>query len=227
MNWTVIPARHRAWARLVYPDLEADAALERLWPRSGTSAGSTSPIRVDAWAARAEELRSTSRGGSTGSARRAPLRWAGDRARRWASFDGAQWQTARGETVDGIVHLANLPTEEVYTTPDPARDGGSRALDAAARPRRRADRPRARRAVRSGPGRRIDAEEGAEILRGRAALDEGAARLGEVALVDRESRIGRLGTTFHETLLDENAVSHIALGDGDPDVAAPEGDARA
>ena len=51
-------------------------------------------------------------------------------------------------------------------------------------------------------------------MRGRAAFDEGASRLGEVALVDREGRIGRLGTVFYDTLLDENAASHIALGDG-------------
>jgi aminopeptidase len=50
-------------------------------------------------------------------------------------------------------------------------------------------------------------------LRGRCAVDEGAARLGEVALVDRESRIGQLGRTFFTTLLDENAASHLALGD--------------
>ena len=60
----------------------------------------------------------------------------------------------------------------------------------------------------------IDAEEGAGVMRGRTAFDEGAARLGEVALVDREGRIGRLGTVFYDTLLDENAASHIALGDG-------------
>src|SRR5205807_2545394 len=58
----------------------------------------------------------------------------------------------------------------------------------------------------------IDAETNAEALRGRAAVDEGAARLGEVALVDREGRIGRLDTVFLTTLLDENAASHIALG---------------
>ncbi len=52
-------------------------------------------------------------------------------------------------------------------------------------------------------------------MRARAALDQGAARLGEVALVDREGRIGPLDTTFLDTLLDENAASHIALGDGD------------
>ena len=58
----------------------------------------------------------------------------------------------------------------------------------------------------------VDADENAAVLRERCARDEGASRLGEVALVDRESRIGRLGTVFASTLLDENAASHIALG---------------
>ena len=59
----------------------------------------------------------------------------------------------------------------------------------------------------------IEADANAETLRQRCATDEGAARLGEVALVDGASRIGRLGRTFFNTLLDENAASHVALGD--------------
>jgi aminopeptidase len=58
----------------------------------------------------------------------------------------------------------------------------------------------------------IDADANAEVLRARAATDEAASRLGEVALVDREGRVGKTGTTFKHTLLDENAASHIALG---------------
>jgi aminopeptidase len=58
----------------------------------------------------------------------------------------------------------------------------------------------------------IDAEQGAGTLRSIAERDEGAARLGEVALVDREGRIGPLQTVFYDTLLDENAASHIAIG---------------
>ena len=60
---------------------------------------------------------------------------------------------------------------------------------------------------------RIDADEGADVLRAYAARDEGASRLGEVALVDGDGRIGELDTTFFDTLLDENAASHIALGE--------------
>jgi aminopeptidase len=110
--------------------------------------------------------------------------------------------------------VANVPSEELFTAPDPERAKG----------RVRSTRPLVLGdgaiirglEVRFEAGRAvaIDADEGAEVLRGRIALDDGALRLGEVALVDRESRIGSLGTVFYETLLDENAVSHIALGEG-------------
>ena len=61
---------------------------------------------------------------------------------------------------------------------------------------------------------KIDADEGADALRAVAARDDGASRLGELALVDGEGRIGPLGTVFFATLIDENAASHIALGNG-------------
>jgi aminopeptidase len=62
----------------------------------------------------------------------------------------------------------------------------------------------------------IDASSGAEILRSMCEKDEGAARIGEVALVDRESRIGQSGSVFYSILLDENAASHLALGNAYP-----------
>ena len=123
----------------------------------------------------------------------------------------SRFRAARFQTVDGIVHMPNLPTEEVFSTPDPLRTegvvrstkplvvGGSiiRGLEVE---------------FQGGRATRIDAEENADVLRGYTSKDEGASRLGEVALVDREGRIGKLGTTFFDTLLDENAASHIALG---------------
>ena len=60
----------------------------------------------------------------------------------------------------------------------------------------------------------VDADENGGAIRAQTELDEGAARLGELALVDRQGRIGPLGTVFYDTLLDENAASHIALGNG-------------
>ena len=72
----------------------------------------------------------------------------------------------------------------------------------------------------------IDADENVEALRSQLTIDEGARRLGELALVDRQGRIGPLGTVFYDTLLDENAASHIALGNGFP-FLVEEADARA
>ena len=60
----------------------------------------------------------------------------------------------------------------------------------------------------------VEADENAPALQAKVGLDDGAARLGELALVDRQGRIGPLGTVFYDTLLDENAASHIALGNG-------------
>ena len=63
---------------------------------------------------------------------------------------------------------------------------------------------------------KIDADENADALRSQLTIDDGALRLGELALVDRQGRIGPLDTVFYDTLLDENAASHIALGSGFP-----------
>src|SRR5207237_7891809 len=130
----------------------------------------------------------------------------------------SHWEGARMETAPGIVHMANVPSEEVTTAPDPARAEGvvrsTKPLDVeGALVRGLTVRFEGGRAVQ------IDAEENAEALRGRTAVDEGGARLGEVALVDREGRIGRLDTVFLTTLIDENAASHLALGNADANSA--------
>ena len=122
------------------------------------------------------------------------------------------WHSGDSTTVDGIVFAANVPTEEIYTAPDPMRTEGhvtsTKPLVLKGGSTIRGLRVR----FEGGRAVQFDAEEGAEALRARAASDEGAARLGEVALVDRRGRIGPLGTVFYDTLLDENAASHIALG---------------
>ncbi len=212
-NWTVVPCPTEPWARLVHPDLPADEAVDRLWEEVAHVCRLDESDPIAAWGERADTL----------SAAAARLN-----AQHFDAlhFEGpgtdltvgllptSTFRAARDETVGGIVHLANLPTEEVYATPDPERtDGHVRST----KPLVLADGTIIRGLeVRFEGGRavQIDAEQGAGVMRGRAAFDDGAARLGEVALVDREGRIGRLGTVFYDTLLDENAASHIALGDG-------------
>jgi aminopeptidase len=126
-------------------------------------------------------------------------------------FATSRWEGGSTTTVDGVEHLPNVPTEEVYTTPDPARaDGTVRAT----KPLDLNGTIIENLTVRFEGGRavEIDGDGGIDVLRERAAHDQDADRLGELALVDREGRIGPLGTTFYNTLLDENAASHIALG---------------
>ena len=104
-----------------------------------------------------------------------------------------------------------MPTEEVFTAPDARRvDGTVRAtypLQIQGTIVRGLE-------VRFEDGRAVDvrADEGEELMRTHVATDDGAARLGEVALVDGNSRVGRTGIVFYDTLFDENAASHIALG---------------
>src|SRR5207253_3342520 len=117
------------------------------------------------------------------------------------------------QTRTGVRHVPNIPTEEVFTTPDPERTQG---IVAATKPLDVGDSLVTGLRIRFEGGRavEIDADTNVDALRQRCASDDGAARLGEVALGDRESRIGKLGGTCFTTLLDENAASHVALGDG-------------
>jgi aminopeptidase len=125
----------------------------------------------------------------------------------------SNWIAARFTTVDGIVHMPNLPTEEVFTTPDPLRvDGHVSSTKPLSVGGSIVEGLRVR--FEAGRAVQIDADAGTELMRSYTARDDGASFLGEVALVDREGRIGPLGTTFFDTLLDENAASHIALGSG-------------
>jgi aminopeptidase len=132
------------------------------------------------------------------------------------------WITCAFERRDGLRHIINLPTEEVFTSPDPARADGHVT---ATRPLVLRDGTIVRGLrVRFEGGRAVDisADENADLLRARLAIDDAGLRLGEIALVDNTGRIGPLGTVFHDTLLDENVASHIAFGSGFPFVVGDD-----
>jgi aminopeptidase len=213
VNWTVIPAPTEAWAEIVYPDLEGEAALARLQSSIEHICRLDEPDPIAAWNDRIAMLTAVAERIDALGLDAVRLEGPGTDL-TIGLFPRSRWQAAAQVTVDGIRHLPNVPTEEVFTTPDPERAEGTV----------RSTRPLALHdgtliqglAVRFQGGRAVEitADEGEDVMRGRAALDEGASRVGEVALVDRESRIGSLGTVFFNTLLDENATSHIALGAG-------------
>src|SRR5437868_5480984 len=219
-NWTVIPHPMRAWAEVVHPDLPPDEALARLEADIVHVCRLDEPDPNDAWQRRGDELEAAAE--RLNARRLDAMHFEGPGTDLTIGLlPSSHWAGARTTTAAGIAHFANVPTEEVWTAPDPTRADGvvrsTKPLDVeGALVRGLVVRFEGGRAVA------VDADENAEALRGRVAVDEGAARLGEVALVDREGRIGRRDTVFLNTLLDENAASHIALGGAYEGSAAEE-----
>jgi aminopeptidase len=210
INWCVAPAPTHGWARVVHPDLAADEAYDRLWQEVRHVCRLDEPDPAAAWRERVEELRHAA--DRLTERRFDAVRLTGPGTQLTVGLlESSVWLAGGSETVTGIRHLTNIPTEEVYTTPDPARVNG---VVTATRPLVLWGTVVEGVRIEFSGGRavRIDAARGADALRAAAARDDGASRLGEIALVDGGGRIGPLGTVFWETLLDENAVSHLALG---------------
>jgi aminopeptidase len=211
--WTISPYPLAGWARAVYPDVDESEAVELLWQDVIHVCRLDEPDPAAAWAARIDEIWQTAQ--KLDELDLDALHFEGPGtdltvgllpSSRFAKEGGA------AHTRTGVRHMPNLPTEEMYTTPDPERTEG---VVAATKPLDVSGSVVEGLRVRFEGGRvvEIEADTNADALRMRVATDEGASKLGEVALVDRESRIGKLGRVFFNTLLDENAASHLALGD--------------
>jgi aminopeptidase len=210
VNWCIAPGPSGKWAKLVYPQLDPAEALEKLWEQVLHVCRMDEDDPEAAWRERSEALK--------GAAQRLTERRfdaihleGGGTDLTVGLLPTSRWIGGAEETVEGVSHMANLPTEEVFTTPDPSRvEGTVRAT----KPLYSQGRIFEGLTVRFEGGRavEVDADSGAETLRALVGQDEGGSRLGELALVDREGRIGKLDTVFYDTLLDENAASHIALG---------------
>jgi aminopeptidase len=210
-NWTVVPWAVPEWARLVHPGLDDDQAMAKLWEQLIYTLRLDEPDAAEAWRVRLGQLheasvRLTERGFDS-------IHFEGpgtDLTIGLLPTSRFGSETPGMQTVDGVIHAPNLPTEEVTTTPDPARADGivraTKPLDVSGTVVRDLQ-------VRFEGGHAVEITgENAEALRSRTAVDENATRLGELALVDREGRIDKTGTVFFNTLLDENAASHLALG---------------
>jgi aminopeptidase len=221
-NWTAVPCPTQPWAELVFADDPPQRALEHLWELVEHICRLDEDDPVASWRERQDVL--------SGVAERLTARhfdalhFEGPGTDlRVGLLPSSRWISARFQTVGGIEHMPNLPSEEIFTTPDPQRvDGTVRSTKPLVAGGTIIRGLRAR--FEGGRAVSIEADEGGELLARYAARDEGASRLGEVALVDGEGRIGPLNTVFYDTLIDENAASHVALGSayeftvGAPDV---------
>jgi aminopeptidase len=214
INWCIAAWPTPGWAREVHPDLPPDEAYAKLREELFHVCRLDEPDPAAAWHARGEELLAVA--GRLTARRFDAIRLTGPGTDLTVGlFPSGTWGAAVFDTVRGVRHLPNLPTEEVFTTPDPARADG---VVTATKPLEYAGALIEGIRVRFEGGRavEIDADTNADVLRAIASKDDDAGRLGELALVDASGRIGALDTVFWNTLLDENAASHIAFGNGIP-----------
>jgi len=209
-----------SWTIAVYPtegqarEMFGEPDVERLWDAVSYAMRLDEPDPVAAWHAHHERLRR--RCTQLDELELDALRFAGPGTDLTIGLiPGSRWIGGGSETRDGILAFPNMPTEEVFNTPDWRRTEGTV----------RSTRPLALGGTvvrdlelrfESGLVVDVQASTGADAVRGQLAVDEYANRLGEVALVDGTSRVGETGLTFFDTLYDENATCHIAYGTGVP-----------
>ena len=218
VNWCGIGSPNEGWAQQVFGEPD----VERLWELVATCFRLDEDDPVAAWQEHLARLETRAK--ALTDLKPDALHYRGPGTDLTVGLlSTARWGSAGFETAGGIRYVANMPTEEIFTTPDARRAEGTirstmplsfsgqliRGLEFT---------------LEDGRIVNVEAEWGAELIRSQIASVENAERLGELALVTSESRVGQTGTLYYNTLFDENATCHIAFGagleyafDGDPD----------
>jgi aminopeptidase len=207
-----------AWSLIAYPterwatEALGEPDLDRLWDAVAHALRLPDADPAGAWRLRLDELAARAQSLTERAFRAVRYRGPGTEL-EVGLIEGARWMAGRDRTRAGRDYVANLPTEEVFTTPHRLRAEGTV----------RSSMPLALRGkvvegieLRFADGEIVEAHaaRGEDVLRGEIATDDGARRLGELALVDESSRVGDAGIVFHNTLFDENAAAHMAFGAG-------------
>jgi aminopeptidase len=206
VNWNIAayPTAGQAQQMFGEPD------VERLWTAYQAAVRLDQPDPVAAWRAHSDKLIARSKQLDEHAFDAIHFKGPGTDL-TVGLHPGARWLGGGGETVDGIFHIANLPTEEVFTAPDWRRTEGTV----------RSTRPLALAGMvveglemrfEAGKAVEVEASVGADTVTAQMDSDAFGRALGEIALVDGESAVGKTGLTFFDTLFDENAACHIAYG---------------
>jgi aminopeptidase len=210
LRWTVVGAPNPGWATQVYGEPDVD----RLWEAVSVAMRLDADDPVAEWRKRSATL--AARGAALDALELTEVCYLGEGTDLTVGLiPGCRWVGGGLTDPAGVDYLPNIPTEEVFTSPDlrraegvlrvtkPAVVGGQLVTDLRAT---------------FAEGRIVDvtATTGADAVRAQLDADPGARHLGEVALVDRDSRIARAGIVFHNTLFDENAGCHVAWGNSFP-----------
>ena len=212
LNWSGVAYPSEGWATQIYGEPDFD----RLWEAVAFCTRLDEADPVQAW--RDHMARLEGRGKTLTELQLDAIHYTGPGTDLKVGLNpNARWMSALFRTRDGIEYVPNMPTEEVFTTPDCRRAEG----------RIRSSRPLVldgdiieglQLTVKDGKIVDVQADKGAGIVRGQLEIDDRAGYFGELALVDGTSRVGQTHTTFFDTLYDENATCHIAYGFGVPEV---------
>jgi aminopeptidase len=210
INWCVVASSSPAWARKVFPDLPQAEAEEKLWQAIFETTRAVQPDPVAAWQEHIKFLRK--RADYLHAKRYSALHYKGPGTDLTIGLpQGHKWLSAQSLAENGVIFTANMPTEEVFTLPDrhraegmvaatfPLSYGGSLIEDFNV-------------TFENGRIVKVHAKKNEAILQRLVDTDEGSTRLGEVALVPASSPIAQRGHLFYNTLFDENASCHIAIG---------------
>jgi aminopeptidase len=221
INWCVAAAATPAWARSVFPDKQPDVSLDALWQAIFTCSRADRPDPVQAWVEHSRDLRQ--RTDFLNARRYSALKYRGPATDLTIGLvDDHVWKGGASVSKNGVTCNPNIPSEEVFTMPHKDRVDGTVV----------ATKPLSYQGtfiegirVRFEAGRIVEAhaDKGVDVFANMISTDEGAARLGEVALVPHSSPISRSGIVFNNTLFDENAASHIAVGQSYGDTMANGG----
>ncbi|MBA3038192.1 MAG: aminopeptidase [Alphaproteobacteria bacterium] len=210
INWNICSYPNPSWAKLVFPDPPIAEAVRRLAEAIFAASRVNEADPIAAWAAHNAELRK--RSGWLNGERFSALHFTGPGTDLTVGLaDGHEWHGGASTAKNGVTCNPNIPTEEVFTTPHALRvDGHVSSTKPLSHQGTLIDNIQ----VRFEGGRIVEAKasKGEEVLLKVLDTDEGARRLGEVALVPHSSPISASGVLFYNTLFDENASCHIALG---------------
>ena len=210
INWTIVASATPAWAAAMFPEETPEVALASLWEAIFRTTRVDREDPVAAWKQHDAEL--LRRAALMNAKRYAALQYRGPGTDfRLGLADDHLWMGGGTTAGNGLYCIPNLPTEEIFTTPHKDRADGTVT---ASKPLSYSGTMIEGIRVRFEAGRIVEAHatRGLEVLEKLISTDDGARRLGEVALVPHSSPIAASGLTFFNTLFDENAASHIALG---------------
>jgi aminopeptidase len=210
LRWTAVGAPNPGWAGQVFGEPD----LDRLWEAVGVAMRLDTADPVTEWQKRAATL--AERAAALDALQLTEIRYVGDGTDLTAGLiPGCRWTGGGLVDADGVPYLPNIPTEEVFTSPDRHRGEG---VIRVTKPVVIAGHMVTGLRVTFAGGRitEVTADAGADVVRAQLEADPGARYLGEVSLVDRDSRIAKAGIIFHNTLFDENAGCHVAWGQSFP-----------